>query len=77
MTIAGGPWPPRPRAPRRACRRKAFVLCNFNQSYKLTPDSFASWMRILKQAPGSVPWLLEAVAAPAENIARRGHRAWC
>ena len=46
-----------------------FVFCNFNQSYKLTPDTFASWMRILKQVDGSVLWLLEAVAPFAENIA--------
>lgn len=36
----------------------AFVFCNFNSSYKLTPATFASWMRILDQAPGSVLWLL-------------------
>ncbi|OJT96461.1 MAG: hypothetical protein BGN82_03060 [Alphaproteobacteria bacterium 65-7] len=35
----------------------AFVFCNFNNTYKLTPDTFASWMRILRQAPGSVLWL--------------------
>ena len=36
----------------------AFIFCNFNSSYKLTPATFASWMRILDQAPGSVLWLL-------------------
>jgi predicted O-linked N-acetylglucosamine transferase (SPINDLY family) len=36
----------------------AFVFCNFNSSYKLTPQTFASWMRILRQVPGSVLWLL-------------------
>ncbi len=47
-----------------------FVFCNFNQSYKLTPGTFASWMRILGQVDGSVLWLLEAAAPFAENIAR-------
>ncbi|HYS47025.1 MAG TPA: tetratricopeptide repeat protein, partial [Rhizomicrobium sp.] len=47
-----------------------FVFCNFNQSYKLTPDTFASWMRILSRVEGSVLWLLEAVAPFADNIAR-------
>jgi predicted O-linked N-acetylglucosamine transferase (SPINDLY family) len=47
-----------------------FVFCNFNQSYKLTPDTFASWMRILSRVEGSVLWLLEAVAPFAQNIAR-------
>jgi len=46
----------------------AFVFCNFNQSYKLTPDTFASWMRILQQVDGSVLWLLEAAAPFANNI---------
>jgi predicted O-linked N-acetylglucosamine transferase (SPINDLY family) len=47
----------------------AFVFCNFNQSYKLTPETFASWMRILKQVDGSVLWLLEAASPFADNIA--------
>jgi len=37
-----------------------FVFCNFNQSYKLTPDIFACWMRLLARVEGSVLWLLEA-----------------
>jgi len=49
---------------------QGFVFCNFNQSYKLTPDTFASWMRILKQVPDSVLWLLDAVAPFAANIRR-------
>lgn len=47
---------------------QGFVFCNFNQSYKLTPDTFASWMRILKRVDGSVLWLLDAVAPFARNI---------
>jgi protein O-GlcNAc transferase len=48
------------RLPTRAdCRlpEEAFVFCNFNQSYKLTPRMFAIWMRILAQVPASVLWL--------------------
>jgi protein O-GlcNAc transferase len=37
----------------------SFIFCNFNAGYKLTPASFSSWMRIMKQVPGSVLWLLE------------------
>ena len=47
-----------------------FVFCNFNQSYKLTPYSFAGWMRILARVDGSVLWLLEGPAPFAENLAR-------
>jgi predicted O-linked N-acetylglucosamine transferase (SPINDLY family) len=47
------------RPSRAACGlpEQAFVFCNFNSSYKLTPKTFAGWMRILAQAPGSVLWL--------------------
>jgi predicted O-linked N-acetylglucosamine transferase (SPINDLY family) len=35
-----------------------FVFCCFNQSYKILPDLFDSWMRLLQQVPGSMLWLL-------------------
>ena len=35
-----------------------FVFCCFNNSYKITPSSFDSWIRILKPVKGSVLWLL-------------------
>jgi len=50
---------------------QGFVFCNFNQSYKLTPESFASWMRILCRVESSVLWLLEAATPFAENIAQQ------
>lgn len=34
-----------------------FVYCSFNGSYKITPEIFACWMRILKRVPNSVLWL--------------------
>jgi len=49
---------------------RGFVFCNFNQSYKLTPEVFASWMQILRRVEGSVLWLLEGPAPYADNIAR-------
>ncbi len=36
----------------------AFVFCCFNNNYKITPEMFACWMRILARVPGSVLWLL-------------------
>ncbi len=36
----------------------AFVFCSFNNSFKFTPELFATWMRVLQQVPGSVLWLL-------------------
>jgi predicted O-linked N-acetylglucosamine transferase (SPINDLY family) len=50
------------RAPSRAAAGlgdRAFVFCNFNSSYKLTPTTFSAWMNILGQVPGSLLWLLE------------------
>ena len=36
----------------------AFVYASFNAGYKIEPVTFASWMKILQQVPGSVLWLL-------------------
>ncbi len=45
-----------------------FVFCNFNASYKLTPETFACWMRILRGVPASVLWLLEGLPQFAQNL---------
>ena len=37
-----------------------FVFCCFNNNYKLTPLVFGIWMRLLRDVPGSVLWLLKA-----------------
>src|SRR5262245_6021140 len=34
-----------------------FVFCCFNNSYKITPDVFDIWMRLLRKLDGSVLWL--------------------
>lgn len=46
----------------------AFVLCCFNSVYKITPVTFASWMRILTALPDSVLWLLSAYPAAIRNL---------
>jgi predicted O-linked N-acetylglucosamine transferase (SPINDLY family) len=58
---------------RAACGlpEEGFVFCNFNASYKLTPQAFAGWMRILRQVPESVLWLLEFHPRFSENIRRQ------
>jgi predicted O-linked N-acetylglucosamine transferase (SPINDLY family) len=33
------------------------VYCSFNNSYKINPQMFDVWMRVLQQVPGSVLWL--------------------
>nr|HET7858153.1 tetratricopeptide repeat protein [Caldimonas sp.] len=47
-----------------------FVFCSFNNTFKITPDVFAAWMRILQRVPGSVVWLIEASPAAAANLRR-------
>ena len=47
---------------------KGLVFCCFNNNYKITPEVFDCWMRILKRVPGSVLWLLEDSAATSSNL---------
>ncbi|MFO0009309.1 MAG: tetratricopeptide repeat protein [Betaproteobacteria bacterium] len=44
------------------------VFCCFNNTYKITPDVFASWMRILRAVEGSVFWRLAAAPRACENL---------
>ena len=46
----------------------AFVFCSFNHSYKLQPQIFALWMKILRTAKGSVLWLLADRATIRDNL---------
>lgn len=45
-----------------------FVFCHFNQPYKVTPEMFALWLRLLERVPSSVLWLLESNALFAANL---------
>src|SRR5262249_48430755 len=47
-----------------------FVFCCFNNAYKITPDVFDIWMRLLRQVEGSVLWLSSLHAAGAANLRR-------
>lgn len=38
---------------------KGFVFCCFNNSYKILPQLFDLWMRLLHSVQGSVLWLIE------------------
>ena len=46
----------------------AFVFCCFNNSYKITPDVFDVWMRLLAAVPGSILWLLESSPGASERL---------
>ena len=47
-----------------------FVFCCFNANYKITPDMFELWMRLLHQIDGSVLWLLESNQTAPLNLRR-------
>jgi predicted O-linked N-acetylglucosamine transferase (SPINDLY family) len=47
-----------------------FVFCCFNNNYKITPDIFDCWMRILQNIEGSVLWLLEDNELASQNLRR-------
>jgi len=62
------------RAPTRAecgLPETGFVFCSFNSSYKISPEIFGVWMRLLQNVPGSVLWLLESNALMRENLQRK------
>jgi len=47
-----------------------FVFCCFNNSYKILPETFEGWMRILHAAEGSVLWLLDHNQLATRNLKR-------
>jgi protein O-GlcNAc transferase len=47
-----------------------FVFCGFNGTYKIAPDVFRAWMRLLQAVEGSVLWLSEASATAKANLQR-------
>jgi len=69
---------PRPVPTSRAAhglKETDFVFCHFNYSYKIAPEMFALWLRLLKSVPSSVLWLLESNALFAQNLRREAAQA--
>ena len=65
-----------PASARRDCGLPAdgFVFCCFNNTYKITPQFFDIWMRLLKRVPGSVLWLLESNELARSNLRREAEQ---
>jgi predicted O-linked N-acetylglucosamine transferase (SPINDLY family) len=59
---------------RKACGlpEEGFVFCCFNQTYKILPDVFDVWMRLLQAVPNSVFWVYVSYADAIENLRREG-----
>ncbi len=51
-----------------------FIFCCFNKNYKITPEIFDVWMRLLREVGGSVLWLLEDNVAASRNLKREAER---
>ncbi len=50
---------------------QSFVFCCLNQTFKILPHVFATWMRLLKAVPASVLWLLESNPWATQNLLRQ------
>ena len=48
----------------------AFVLCCFNNFYKITPVVFDAWMAVMRRVPHAVLWLTEDNATGIANLRR-------
>jgi predicted O-linked N-acetylglucosamine transferase (SPINDLY family) len=65
------------RKPRRSecgLPETAFVFCCFNNNYKITPEIFDIWMRLLKAKEGSVLWLIATNASAEGNLRREAQK---
>jgi predicted O-linked N-acetylglucosamine transferase (SPINDLY family) len=70
----------RPISPRTRTRHECglpdngFVYCCFNNSYKIAPETFHVWMRLLKATADSVLWLSDANPTARANLRREAER---
>lgn len=51
-----------------------FVFCCFNNSYKITPELFSTWMRILHRVPDSVLWFRQNSQFVVDNLREEAKR---
>jgi predicted O-linked N-acetylglucosamine transferase (SPINDLY family)/predicted SAM-dependent methyltransferase len=57
-----------PTKPEAGLPENGFVYCAFNQGYKITPQMFKVWMRLLHQTEGSVLWLTKVSEIMQNNL---------
>lgn len=54
--------------------QKSFVFACFNGTYKIEPELFDIWMRLLKKVPGSVLWLLKTSDIAEINLKKEAKK---
>jgi predicted O-linked N-acetylglucosamine transferase (SPINDLY family) len=65
------------RAPTRAecgLDEAAFVFCSFNNSYKIAPQMFSLWMRLLHRIDNSVLWLSNTNDTAVDHLRREAQK---
>ena len=67
-----------PRTPSRSDEglpEQGLVFCCFNAGYKIRPEFFAAWMRLLREVAGSVLWLARNNDIATANLRREASEA--
>jgi predicted O-linked N-acetylglucosamine transferase (SPINDLY family) len=70
----------RPKSTQSVARNKhglpddGFVFCCFNNNYKITPDVFSIWMRLLLAVSGGVLWLRDTNQTARANLRREAEK---
>lgn len=59
---------PAPTRAEHGLPESGFVFCAFNHDFKISPDVFALWMRLLRRTPDSVLWLMSRHPLSQRNL---------
>ena len=54
--------------------KDGFIFCCFNNNYKITPNVFDSWMKILKNVKDSVLWLFDTNPLVIKNLQQEANQ---
>jgi predicted O-linked N-acetylglucosamine transferase (SPINDLY family) len=68
-----GRWRPLPQPMTRAqagLPDDAFVMCTFNHTYKMGPQAFDAWCRVMRRVPRAVLWIRESNRQLHGNVRR-------
>jgi predicted O-linked N-acetylglucosamine transferase (SPINDLY family) len=68
-----GRWRPLPQAMTRTqagLPEDAFVMCAFNQTYKVLPEAFDVWCAVMREVPQAVLWMKETNGQLHGNVRR-------